>query len=74
MSEGQRFTLDELKEAMTDAFAEVMVAFAGSGTNGAETNGGDFIVYLGDEEVYRSAMRGKANINKRQNPMRFALG
>ena len=58
-----------VSSGVADAVASVMATFTKSGND----NGGDFVVQLGDEEIYRASMRGYRQLNNRENPL-FAVG
>lgn len=58
-----------VSSGVADAVASVMATFNRSSSN----DGGDFVVQLGDEEIYRASMRGYRQLNNRENPL-FAVG
>lgn len=58
-----------VSSGVADAVASVMATF----TKSSNDNGGDFVVQLGDEEIYRASMRGYRQLNNRENPL-FAVG
>ena len=58
-----------VSSGVADAVANVMATF----TKSSNDNGGDFVVQLGDEEIYRASMRGYRQLNNRENPL-FAVG
>ena len=58
-----------VSSGVADAVANVMATFNRSSND----NGGDFVVQLGDEEIYRASMRGYRQLNNRENPL-FAVG
>lgn len=55
--------VNSVASGVRDAVADVMLAFMGN------DGGGDIVLYLGDEEVARSAMRGQKALGKRYNPV-----
>lgn len=61
--------VNAVSSGVADAVANVMATFSKSGND----NGGDFVVQLGDEEIYRASMRGYRQLNNRENPL-FAVG
>ena len=58
-----------VSSGVADAVASVMATF----TKSSNDNGGDFVVQLGDEEIYRASMRGYRQLNNRENPL-FTVG
>ena len=61
--------VNAVSSGVADAVANVMATFSKSSND----NGGDFVVQLGDEEIYRASMRGYRQLNNRENPL-FAVG
>ena len=64
---------DQIVQAVSSGVADAVASVMATFTKSSNDNGGDFVVQLGDEEIYRASMRGYRQLNNRENPL-FAVG